>query len=83
MYKNMTIKDMVKNKTARFVEYKKDNLWYCTDDGFEFPVPISDIGDGIFQSSEKAMTLMRYIRIHLNNIEKGKQDAINSQGISV
>ena len=62
---------MVKNKTARFVEYKKDNLWYCTDDGFEFPVPISDIGDGIFRASEKAMTLMRYMRIHLDNIEKG------------
>ena len=76
MYKNMTIKDMVKNKTATFYEYKKENLWYCTDDGFEFPVPISDIGDGIFQSSEKAITLMNYIRKHLATIEKGNIDEV-------
>lgn len=81
----MTIKEMVKNKTAKFSYYKKENLWYCTDDGFEFPVPISDIGDGIFQSSEKAMTLMRYIRIHLANIENGKEqnDQNNTQGLSI
>lgn len=74
MYKNMTIKEMVKDKGAKFTHFKKGDLWYCTDDGFEFPVPISDVGDGIFQSSEKAMTLMRYIRIHLENIEKGKNN---------
>ena len=77
MYDATSIKAMVKNKRADFFEYKKDNLWYKTEDGFEFPVPIEDIGDGIFKASEKAITLMRYIRKHLADIEEGKQNETN------
>ena len=75
MYDTTSILSIVKNKTARFIHFKKGELWYCTDDGFEFPVPASDVGDGIFQASEKAMTLMRYIRIHIENIKAGKSEA--------
>jgi len=78
MYNNMSITEMVKNKSANFFQYKKGELWYYTDDGFEFPVPIEDVGDGIFQASEKAITLMRYIRKHLDNIEQGKANEANS-----
>ena len=40
----MNIKDMVKDKKVRFTFYRAGNLYYETDDGFEFPVPIEDIG---------------------------------------
>jgi len=66
------IKDMVKNnKKANFIAYKESNLYYTTECGFVFPVPISDIGDGVFNATEKAMLLMRYIRkqIEKPNIE--------------
>lgn len=39
---------------------------------FEFPVPISDIGNATFGAQEKAMLLMRYIRKHLDYIDKAK-----------
>jgi hypothetical protein len=34
-------------------------------DGFEFPVPISDTGTGIFYAEVKAIQYMRWIRNHL------------------
>ena len=64
---------MVKdNKKVKFVRYQKKELWYVTECGFEFPVPIEDCGDGTFQDEDKAMFFMRYIRKHLENIEAGK-----------
>lgn len=66
----MNILSMIKNKNVTFVEYRKDNLWYVTECGFEFPVPVEDTGDGIFKSTEKAIMLMRYIRKHIEVIEK-------------
>jgi len=32
---------------------------------FDFPIPVSDAGGGEFGSSEKATTLMRWIRKHI------------------
>lgn len=73
----MNIKDMVRDgKKAKFTHYKQGEMWYVTEDGFEFPVPINDTGDGVFHRQEKAMLLMRYIRKHLENIEKGKQEVM-------
>ena len=57
------IKDMVKDgKKVRFVQYKHNQLWYETEDGFRFPVDISDTGDGTFYAEDKAILFMRYIR---------------------
>lgn len=70
----MNIKDMVKDgKRVRFTNFRKGNLWYVTECGFEFPVPIEDVGDAIFNADEKAMMLMRYIRKHISLIEGGNQ----------
>jgi hypothetical protein len=35
----MTLKELVKGKRVRFKFYRDGELWYETDDGFEFPVP--------------------------------------------
>jgi len=40
----MTLKETVKNKKVRFKLYRDGELWYETEDGFEFPVPITDTG---------------------------------------
>lgn len=59
----ITVKDMVRDgKRVRFVRYSKHELWYVTEDGFEFPVPVSDTGDGSFMAEDKAMLFMRWIR---------------------
>ncbi len=78
---NVTLKNLVKNTTAEFICYRDGDLWYRiveTADGtsekfsrFEFPVPISDTGTGIFSAEVKAITLMRWIRKHLDKIQKG------------
>jgi hypothetical protein len=70
----MTIKDMVAGgKKVQFMFYRQKELWYKTECGFEFPVPIEDTGDGIFLSEDKAILFMRYIRKHLAMIEAAKQ----------
>lgn len=61
----MTLKELVKNKKVRFKLYRDGELWYETEDGFEFPVPISDTGTGIFKAEDGAIQYMRWIRKHL------------------
>lgn len=64
------IKEIVKNPNpCKFVNFRKGHLWYITDCGFEFPVPIEDVGDAIFNAEEKPMLMMRYIRKHIATIE--------------
>lgn len=62
------IKTMVKDKTVTFVEYKENELFYKTECGFKFPVPISDTGKGTFLATDKAITYMRWIRKHMDFI---------------
>lgn len=72
---NLNIKEMVRGgKKVRFVRFRKDELIYATECGFEFPVPTSDTGDGVFLAEDKAMLFMRYIRKHINAVkeEQGK-----------
>ena len=69
----MNLKDMVKdNKKVKFQRYKDMNLWYKTECGFEFPVPISDIGNATFLEEDKALLFMRYIRKHIVAITEGQ-----------
>lgn len=63
------IKEMVKDKTVKFTRYRKGELYYETECGFEFPVPISDVGDATFKSEDKAILFMRYIRKHISEME--------------
>lgn len=63
------LKTMLKDKVVTFVRYRKGELIYVTECGFEFPVPIDDTGDGVFKAKDKAMLFMRYVRKHIKNIE--------------
>lgn len=71
----MDIKSMVTDgKKVHFQFYRSNELWYKTDTGFEFPVPIDDCGDGVFLAEDKAILFMRYIRKHINYLNKAKQE---------
>jgi len=70
----MSIKDMVKDKKVTFLFYKEGELWYTTECGFEFPVPINDTGTGCFNIDDKAILFMRWIRKHLDLIEGAKAE---------
>ncbi|MGH1539242.1 MAG: hypothetical protein ACRBHB_02370 [Arenicella sp.] len=68
----MNIKDIVKNQNAHFVFYRDNALFYETDNGFQFPVPINEAGSATLQKEEKAILLMRYIRKHVENTDKAR-----------
>lgn len=70
----MNIKEMVKDKKVFFVRYHKNELWYVTECGFEFPVPISDTSDAIFEKEDRALLFMRWIRKHIDYLELAKQE---------
>ncbi len=68
----INIKDLVKNQNAHFVFYRDQSLFYETDNGFQFPVPIDDAGSATLNQEEKAILLMRYIRKHLERTQAAK-----------
>lgn len=68
-----SIKDMVSNsKLVKFNYYCENELWYTTECGFDFPVPIADTGNAKFLNEDKAMMFMRYIRKHIAYIDAAK-----------
>jgi hypothetical protein len=72
--KTRTIREMVENNqkvTFRF--YRDGQLWYATECGFEFPVPTREAGNAIFLAQDRAILFMRYIRKHLELLEKSME----------
>jgi hypothetical protein len=58
-----TLKEMViGNQKVRFNFYRDGQLWYETECGFRFPVPITDVGTATFLAEDRAILFMRYIR---------------------
>lgn len=68
----MNIKDIVKGQNAHFRYFRDGALYYETDNGFQFPVPIDDAGSATLNAQEKAILLMRYIRKHLARTEAAR-----------
>ena len=65
------IKDAVTdNKKVYFEYYRDSELWYKTEAGDIFPVPISDIGNATFMREDKAILFMRYMRKYNNHIKE-------------
>ncbi len=61
----MTITEIIKNKKARFVQYREGHFIYATEDGFQFPVPLEEVGSATLLAEDKALYFMRWIRRHL------------------
>jgi len=69
----MKIKEIVKDQNAHFVFYRDKSLFYETDNGFQFPVPIEDAGSATLNKEEKAILLMRYIRKHMDRTQAARE----------
>ncbi len=69
----MTLKDHVKG-VVKFKFFRDNNLYYETETGLTFPVPIEDIGNATFLCEDKALLFMRYIRKFLNKIEESSNE---------
>ena len=69
----MNVKDMVtENKQVRFLRYRDRELWYATECGFEFPVPLQEVGNATMLASDKAIFFMRYIRKHADMLTRAR-----------
>jgi hypothetical protein len=67
-----TMKEMiVNNQKVKFAFYRDGDLWYETECGFRFPVPVADAGTATFLAEDRAILFMRYIRKHVAVIEEG------------
>jgi hypothetical protein len=68
-----TLKEMiVDNQKVRFAFYPDGTLWYETECGFRFPVPIAEAGTATFLAEDRAILFMRYIRKHLFTVEEAR-----------
>lgn len=80
---DLSIKDMVAGgKMVRFVRFCANELWYVTEEGFEFAVPVGDVGTATMLAEDKAMFFMRYIRKHIDMLKaahKNKDEASVTQ----
>lgn len=54
---------------VKFQYYRDQSLYYKTEAGLLFPVPIEDIGNATFLAEDKAIYFMRYIRQFLGSIQ--------------
>ncbi len=60
---SMKTSEVIKaSKRTRFVLYREGNLIYETDTGFQFPVPIEDVGKASMLAEDKTIYFMRWIR---------------------
>lgn len=70
-----SIKDMVKDgKKVHFSFYREGELWYKTECGFNFSVPIADVGGAAMLNEDKAILFMRWIRKHMDMLEDAKAE---------
>ena len=68
-----TLKEMiVNNQKVHFSFYRDGQLWYETECGFRFPVPIEDVGTATFLAEDRAILFMRYIRKHLSALDAAR-----------
>lgn len=62
---------MVNNgKQVHFKFFRGVNLYYETECGFVFPVPVADVGDATFLPQDKAILFMRYINKAVKEIKE-------------
>jgi hypothetical protein len=69
----LSVKNMVKdNKQVTFLHFKEGELWYRTEDGFDFPVPVADVGNATMLARDKALLFMRYIRRQMDLLNQAR-----------
>lgn len=72
-----TLKNLVKGP-VHFTKYRAGYLYYVTDSGFEFPVPVSDTGEATFWAVDKGILFMHYIRKHLETLAKENSPEVST-----
>ena len=50
---------------VKFAYFTDGSLWYETEDGWKFPIPVSDAGTGSFHAVMRGIFCMRWIRKYM------------------
>jgi len=61
---------VINNQKVAFRFYRDGQLWYATECGFEFPIPVSETGSATFLAEDRAILFMRYIRKYMEFLKK-------------
>lgn len=70
-----TLKEMVtNNQKVRFSFYRDGQLWYETECGFRFSVPIEEAGTATFLAEDRAILFMRYIRKQMAELDIARRE---------
>ena len=59
---DLKIKDMIVGKTVKFVRFRKGELIFVTENGFEFPVRHDEVDDAVLYAEDKAGLYIKYIK---------------------
>lgn len=70
---NLDIKALVQGSSV-LVYYKQKTLYYKTEGGFIFPIPIDDCGDTTFNNVDRSMLFMKWIKRAVVQISADKED---------
>jgi hypothetical protein len=62
------------NQRVHFDFYRDGILYYKTDSGLIFEIPISDTKGGVFLRDDKALNFMRWIRPQLEKNEAAMKE---------
>lgn len=67
--------DVVKgDQKVKFVSLKNKELWYVTESGFEFSVPLHDTDGAEFLAEDKAIYFMRWIGRRIQDLRQAQTD---------
>ncbi|RYD85379.1 MAG: hypothetical protein EOP84_02720 [Verrucomicrobiaceae bacterium] len=66
----MKLIDHVRGQSS-LIKYRQGVLWYETDTGFVFPIPVNDLGTAEMKPVEKSSLLMRWVRIQFESDANG------------
>lgn len=70
----MRILDHVKgDQKVHFRFYRDGQFHYITDSGFEFPVPLTDVGSATLLAEDRALIFMRWIRRQAAALKNAKE----------
>jgi len=60
------------NESVRFMFFLSGKLWYRTESGFKFPVPIKGSAQSVFLNEDRAKRFYPYIKAHAEKLNKAK-----------
>jgi len=63
-------------KKVKFKCLKNKEMWYVTESGFEFPVPLSETEGAEFLAEDKALYFSRWIGRHIKDLQEALNESL-------